>query len=406
MTSVSISARLDLFGILCLLGAAQGLLLALALALSGRGRSFAARALAALVFCVSVFVCGAVLRTSAYVFALPHLAWVHDPFPFACGPLLYLYLRAITSESRRPARRDLAHFVPFALCAAYLLPSFFQGTDAKLSALALEYTRPTLGGWYYVRSALVVTHFLAYLAAVVPLLWRYARRAKAEGVAASDRAALAQIRFLVAACACIWVAAVLRLALDQTARTNLLVPLLVSGVVYGLGYMNMAGRGSEADEGEAGRAPPPPTEDEPAAAKDEPAAAGLEVKAPTKYERSTLTPERAERYLKRLLEVMESERPYTDGDLNLQKLAGRLSITSQHLSQTVNGRLNQTFSDFVNSYRVEEAKRRLTDPRLRHYSVLAIAGDVGFNSKSSFNAVFKKHTGMTPSEFRTVNAVR
>jgi AraC-like DNA-binding protein len=98
--------------------------------------------------------------------------------------------------------------------------------------------------------------------------------------------------------------------------------------------------------------------------------------------------------------VMESERPYADGELTLQKLAGRLSIPAQHLSQTVNGRLNQSFTDFVNAYRVEDAKRRLTDPRLKHYSVLAIAEEVGFNSKSAFNAVFKKHTGMTPSEFR------
>jgi AraC-like DNA-binding protein len=398
MASVSISAHLDLFGVLCLLGAAQGLLLALALIVSARGERFANRVLAALIVCVSVFVCGAVLRTSAYIFAFPHLAWVHDPFPFACGPLLYLYLRAITSGRRRLARRDWLHFVPFALCALYLLPSFFQSTDAKLSALALEYTRPTLGGWYYVRSALVVTHFLAYLVAVFLLLWRYTRRVKAEGVAAADRAALAQIRFLVAACACIWVAAVLRLALDHTSRTNLLVPLLISGVVYGLGYMNMTGRGPEADESEAARAPAPPTQDE---------ATPSMVEATTpKYERSTLTPERAERYLKRLLEVMESERPYTDGDLSLQKLAGRLSIPAQHLSQTLNGRLNQSFSDFINSYRVEDAKRRLTDPRLKHYSVLAIAEDVGFNSKSSFNAVFKKHTGMTPSEFRTMNSER
>jgi len=388
MTSVSISASLDLFGVLCLLGAAQGLLLALALALTGRGNRFANRVLAALVICVSVFVVGAVLRTSAYIFALPHLAWVHDPFPFACGPLLYLYLRAITSGRRWLARRDLAHFVPFALCAVYLLPSFFQGAEAKLEALALEYTRPTLGGWYYVRSSLIVTHFLAYLFVVVAVLWRYTRRLKAEGVRSADRAALAQIRFLVAACVVIWVAAVLRFALDQTARTNLLVPLLVSGVVYGLGYMNMGGRASVEDESVAAGAPEPPKAEA----------------APPKYERSTLTPERAERYLKRLLEVMESERPYADGDLTLQKLAERLSIPAQHLSQTLNGRLNQSFTDFVNSYRVAEAKRKLTDPRLKHYSVLAIAEDVGFNSKSSFNAVFKKQTGMTPSEFRNAAA--
>jgi AraC-like DNA-binding protein len=149
----------------------------------------------------------------------------------------------------------------------------------------------------------------------------------------------------------------------------------------------MSGRAREVE------APPLP---EAAAAEPEPPA--------PKYERSTLTPERAERYLKRLREVMESERPYADGELTLQKLAGRLSIPAQHLSQTVNGRLNQSFTDFVNAYRVAEAKRMLTDPRLRHYSVLAIAEEVGFNSKSSFNAVFKKQTGLTPSEFRNTSS--
>jgi AraC-like DNA-binding protein len=62
--------------------------------------------------------------------------------------------------------------------------------------------------------------------------------------------------------------------------------------------------------------------------------------------------------------------------------------------------LGQTFSDFVNSYRVEAAKRKLLDPAFRHLSVLGIAEEVGFNSKSSFNSVFKKHTNMTPSRFR------
>jgi AraC-like DNA-binding protein len=100
---------------------------------------------------------------------------------------------------------------------------------------------------------------------------------------------------------------------------------------------------------------------------------------------------------------MEHERPFTDGDLTIQKLAAQLSVPSHHLSQVINERLNQTFSDFINSYRVEEAKRRLLDPAAKHLSILGIAEEVGFNSKSSFNSVFKKHTNMTPSEFRSGN---
>jgi len=98
---------------------------------------------------------------------------------------------------------------------------------------------------------------------------------------------------------------------------------------------------------------------------------------------------------------MEAEKPFTDGDLTIQKLADKLSIPPHHLSQTINERLGQTFSDFINSYRVTEAKQRLLDPSLKHLSVLGIAIEVGFNSKSSFNSVFKRYTQMTPSEFRS-----
>jgi AraC-like DNA-binding protein len=125
-----------------------------------------------------------------------------------------------------------------------------------------------------------------------------------------------------------------------------------------------------------------------------------ELPAVKKYEKSRLAPERSERYLNRLLQLMEKERPFIDGDLTIQKLAAKLSIPAPHLSQTINERLGKSFPDFINSYRIEEAKKKLLDPACKHLSVLGIAEEVGFSSKSSFNAVFKKHTDMTPSEFR------
>ena len=131
-----------------------------------------------------------------------------------------------------------------------------------------------------------------------------------------------------------------------------------------------------------------------------------EPQAAKKYEKSTLTPDRAEKYLQRLRHAMEPEKLYTDGDLTLQKLATKLPIPVQHLSQVVNEHLQQNILDFINAHRVEEAKRRLLDPEKKHLSILAIAEDVGFNSKSSFNAVFKKYTNLTPSEFRKTGEER
>lgn len=375
---------LNLPAVLCLLGAAQGVLLAVALWRIGRGNAVANRVLAALTVTVSVFIVGAVLRTTNYVFAYPHLSRIHDPFPFLAGPLLYLYLKALVAGRSVFRGRTFLHFAPFLLCVLYLSPYFLLSGQRKLAHLLGEYHHDGMGQWYYVRSALVLAHFLAYLALAVRTLLRHSREAEGRGFGI-EGAVLAQVRFLLASCVALGLVAVLRYALDRTARTNLLVPLGVSVMVYGLGYMRL--RHSEPPEGEGAAG----------------GAGGAQTTTP-KYGKSTLTPERSERHLRKLLHVMETEKPYTDGGLTLPKLAERLSISPSHLSQTIHERTNQSFSDFVNAYRVEEAKRRLLDPTLGHYSILAIAEEVGFNSKSSFNAVFKKHTSMTPSEFRKASA--
>jgi AraC-like DNA-binding protein len=363
---------LNLLAVLNLLGAVQGLLMTLALLSVKRGNRLANRILAALTFTISIIVSGAVLQTTGYGFVLPHLSRVHHPFAFLAGPLLFLYLRALTSGSQDFKKKDLLHFIPFALCTLYLIPYYFQSGEGKLKYLMAEYYQDSLGRWYYIRSAFFLLQFLVYLIVIVAMLIKYSRRANRSSP--YDRYVLLQVRFFMIASVILWLGAVLRYALDQSARTNLLIPLGASVLIYAMGYLRLS---------------------------RPQVMLNVENNLPAKkYERSTLLPERAERYLDRLLQVMKTEKPFTDGDLTLQILARKLSIPANHLSQLVNEQFGQTFSDFINAYRVEEAKKRLLDPKLKHYTVQAIAEDVGFNTKSSFNAVFKKLTSMTPSEFR------
>lgn len=390
-------ASLSLLAILNLLGSAQALLLALALISIRRGGGAARRVLAALVVVMAVVIFGAVLRTSHYEFVFPHLSRVPDPFVFLGGPLLFLYLRTLVRRESKLGRKDYLHFLPFALCVAYLAPYYLRSGQSKLNFMLAEFYHPSLGYWYYVRSGLLLLQFAVYLTLAGLLLVRYSRVLKAKGAARSqaERAVLFQVRFMLVGCLIVFVVALLRYTLDQTARTNLLVALGVSALVYSLGYLGLRRPEGLTGEMETNIAPG-------AYVTPQAAIAGAEDESlpAKKYEKSTLTPERAERYLKRLLSHMETEKPYVDGELTLPKLAERLSIPPPHLSQIINEHLQQNFFDFVNTYRVEEAKRRLLDPTKQHYSVLAIAEEVGFNSKSSFNAVFKKHVQMTPSEFR------
>ncbi len=118
------------------------------------------------------------------------------------------------------------------------------------------------------------------------------------------------------------------------------------------------------------------------------------------YAKSSLKKDESQEQLKRLLAFMEEEKPYLDGKLSLNQVAGNLELSPNHLSQVINENLNRNFFDFVNSYRVELVKEKLADPANKKFTILALAYESGFSSKSSFNEVFKKFTEMTPSQYQ------
>jgi len=119
----------------------------------------------------------------------------------------------------------------------------------------------------------------------------------------------------------------------------------------------------------------------------------------TKYQKSGLKEDDAQRYLAILRSHMEEEKPYLDSSLGLKHLAGQIELSTNQLSQLLNEQLSQNFYDFVNSYRLEEFKVRVKDEKNRNFTLLYLAYDCGFNSKTTFNTFFKKSTGKTPSEY-------
>jgi AraC-like DNA-binding protein len=119
-----------------------------------------------------------------------------------------------------------------------------------------------------------------------------------------------------------------------------------------------------------------------------------------KYAKSGLRKEQAEAYLTKLLSYMDDEKPYLDGDLTIHHLAQKTGIPRHYITEVLNEKYGRNFFTFVNEYRVREVISRINDPKYQHYTILAIAFDAGFNSKSTFNTIFKAYTGNTPSEYR------
>lgn len=116
-----------------------------------------------------------------------------------------------------------------------------------------------------------------------------------------------------------------------------------------------------------------------------------------KYKNSGMVKDVASKLYATLLKTMDEQKPYLDPQLSLSRLAKLLDISPNLLSQIINQEAQVNFHDFVNSYRVQEFIEKAS--KNKNFSLLALALDSGFNSKSSFNNIFKKQKGVTPSKF-------
>jgi AraC-like DNA-binding protein len=123
-------------------------------------------------------------------------------------------------------------------------------------------------------------------------------------------------------------------------------------------------------------------------------------KVEIKYEKSGLKNDDAQKHLERLVNYVEYEKPFLNGDLTIQDLSDKLDIPKHHLTQIINEKLKKNFYTFINEYRVKHFKSLLHNSSFQNYTLLALAYESGFNSKSSFNVIFKKITGLTPSQFK------
>lgn len=119
-----------------------------------------------------------------------------------------------------------------------------------------------------------------------------------------------------------------------------------------------------------------------------------------RYTNSGLNNEQIENISMSLDNIVRQEKPYLQPDLTISDLAAKLNCSRHHLSQVLNDHLKKTYYDYINQLRVEEAKQILSNPVHQHQKIATVAYDAGFNSLSTFNDVFRKLTGQTPSQYR------
>jgi len=104
-------------------------------------------------------------------------------------------------------------------------------------------------------------------------------------------------------------------------------------------------------------------------------------------------------FIQQLLKHMEEKKPFLQPEITIKMLSEEINVSPEYLSETINNSLNKNFFDFINYYRIEEFKSQCKNEKNKHLSILGLASECGFNSKATFNRVFKKITGLTPSEY-------
>jgi AraC-like DNA-binding protein len=413
---------LDWLHLVALLGAAQGVFLAGVLATKRRNRT-ANRLLAVAMLAFSVHLATDVYHGAGLERTFPHFFGASFPLPFLYGPLIYLYAVTAADRSRRLTARDALHLVPFLVVVVAGLPIYLKSGAEKVAFYQriLAGDRPPL---LLVADPLKLVSGVAYAVATLLFLRRHQERVK-ESYSSVERVGLRWLVRLGLATAGIWGLAVAFRVLGSTGLADVqrgddVIALALAGLMYGIGYMGL--RQPEVFRYETAEHPVPASRRAsrplamPVAVATPPTAAvepeppvelGL-VLAPEsepgpaspRYQRSGLAPWEAKRLRDALLAVMDREHPWKDSELTLADLADRLQTTPHKLSEVLNAQLCATFYDFVNGYRVREVQRRILAGEGERVTILSLALDAGFASKSTFNLVFKKHTGQTPSEFR------
>lgn len=114
----------------------------------------------------------------------------------------------------------------------------------------------------------------------------------------------------------------------------------------------------------------------------------------------SFSPEEVEELKIKLTELLENQKLYRDESINLTELADKMGISNKRLSELLNQYLNISFYNLINDYRIEEVKERIKSEEAEKYTLISIAFDSGFQSKASFNRIFKQKTGLSPSEYR------
>lgn len=394
--------RINWYGIFLLLAAIQGVLLVIAINSFKEAGSTASRLLSLLLMLLSITFLARIGAFNRDFFQqFPKILLVPDLIYFTYGPIFWLYLRSLQPKNTQQRHWSL-HFIPFVLAIGIYLPIIGRSNfDFTTQVVNLE-LRPffigaAMTGWVFSAFYWVLSHNLLKRLesgtdddsnAVLNFLWT--------------------VFYIHSLCLLVWlstyVIGFIGMALDQdwigiTDRMTDATWLVLAVGAYTMGYYAMR-------QPQVFKSPKLPMISlQASAAKEATPHFGLSSESERRIElggehsrtSGAAAPPLSE--LERLELVMQEAQPYLNPGLSLSELAEQVQLPSHQLSKVINDGFEKNFFDYVNSYRIEAFKQRIRSGAHRERTILSLALEAGFNSKTAFNRAFKKYTGQTPREY-------
>ncbi|MCI0706240.1 MAG: helix-turn-helix domain-containing protein [Ignavibacteriae bacterium] len=298
------------------------------------------------------------------IYTLPWLLGVEQPLPLLHGVFLYFYVAILTDQAPKNRKSLLLHFMPTIAIYTYLLATFFVLPEEQ----KIEIYRTQGAGfelyntlkWYAIALSGVL-----YVTWSIILLKKHQQNIS-DRFSDVEQLNLRWLQLLTFGLGGIWFL-VIFFGGDPLIFSGAVVFIFLIGF-FGVRQANIFAESAPNEQKE-------------------------------KYQKSGLSEEASEELHQRLRRFMTEDAVYKQSDLSINDLASRLGVHPNYLSQVINQKEQKNFYDFVNAYRVEEFKRLISLQKNRQYTLLSLAHDCGFSSKTSFNRFFKKATGQTPSEY-------
>lgn len=323
--------------------------------------------------------------------SFPYYLGFELPLPFVHGPFLYWYTRSLTRHTAKKGW-SLLHFLPFLLCYVFLYGFLTLPFADKI------YVYQNKGaGYETIQTAMNIGVIISGISYVLLSLLRLARHRKfiKDQFSYTDKINLAWLRYLIIGIGVIWIA--VTFGDDQITFSIVVV------FVFFIGYFGIRQAEIFTPRYSLLNFAPDTMEPERVTPESLPYSTAGEadktMAEKSKYEKSGLKESDLEGIRLRLDELMSQEKLYTDPELTLPDLAKKIGVHPNYLSQAINTVEQKNFFDYINEQRVEEFKRMASLPGNQQFTLLSLAFECGFNSKTSFNRNFKKATGLTPSEY-------